>query len=166
MQLQPDTLRLIEIVAATLRDQLGEEYDEATFLDTLDGETDAMDIADRLIADIQGDEALSAAAKAQARALHDRASRIADRATAHRAALCALLKAMGEKKLERPAATVSVRPGNVSAHITDPEAIPTQLCKVVKQPDKAAIKAHLVAGEKVPGAELIRGNDILTVRVA
>jgi hypothetical protein len=166
MNIDPHTLRFVEIVAATLRGMLGDDYDDAAFLDTLDGETDALDIADRLIADIQGDEALSAAAKAQARALQDRAARIADRATARRAALCALLKAMGKKKLERPAATVSVRPGNISAHITDPDAVPTQLCKMIKQPDKAAIKQQLEAGEAVPGAELARGNDILTMRVA
>lgn len=154
-------------MAADLRDALGDDFDAETFLDTLDGETDALDIADTLIRDMQEAEALAAATKALADDYAARAKRIGDRPRAIKAALLHLLDAIGEKKLERPAATVSRRAGSLSVKITDADAVPSQLCtvKTVTAPDKAAIKAQIDAGEVVPGAELVRGDDTVTVRV-
>ena len=158
--------RLIETIAADLRDILGDDFDEATFLDTLDGETDALDIADALIARLQESEALSAAAKAQADALAARANRLKSRGSAYKAQMLKLLDAIGQKKLERPAATISRRSGSLSVRITDESSVPSQLCKVVKQPDKTAIRRQIEAGEDVPGACLERGADGVTVRVS
>lgn len=158
--------RLIETIAADLRDILGDDFDEATFLDTLDGETDALDIADALIARLQESEALSAAAKAQADALAARANRLKSRGAAYKAQMLKLLDAIGRKKLERPAATITRRSGSLSVLITDESSVPSQLCKVVKQPDKTAIRRQIEAGEDVPGARLERGADGVTVRVS
>lgn len=156
---------LIKRVSDQLREMLGEDFDDETFLDTLDGETDAMDIADRLIASMQDDTALSAAAKAEAAAIDARAKRIGERAEAKKRALFLVLDATGEKKLERPRATISRRSGSMSVSITDEKSIPSQLCKTTVTPDKTAIKKQLEAGEIVPGAELVRGADGITVRV-
>jgi hypothetical protein len=164
MKMRPD-LPLIERVAAMLRDMLGEGYDDDTFLDTLDGETDAVEIADRLIASMQGDEALAAAAKEQADALAARSKRLGDRARAKKRTLLAVMDAMGVRKLERPAATLSRRAGGVSLVITDEAAIPSQLTRTRVEPDKAAIKKQLQAGEDVPGAALAQGDDTISVRV-
>lgn len=164
MNVRPD-ISLISRVAEYLRDMLDEDFDSETFLDTLDGETDALDIADRLIASMQDDEALADAAKAQAAELSARAKRIAERAAAKKRTLGLILDATGERKLERPRATVSRMSGRVSVHITDEASVPSQLCKTTVTPDKAAIKAQLDAGETVPGAELVRGEDTISVRV-
>jgi hypothetical protein len=88
------------------------------------------------------------------------------RAKAMDAALLSILDATGEKKVERPRATVFRRSGSLSVNITDEASIPSQLCKITTTPDKAAIKAQLQAGEAVPGAELARGSDGITVRVS
>lgn len=156
---------LIGIVSQELQAMLGDDFDPETFWDTLDGETDVLDIADRLLSVRAEARALSDAAKAQADDLAARAKRIGERARACDKALSALLGATGQKKLERPAATVSVRKGSLSVAITDETAIPSQLCKTVVTPDKTAIKAQLQQGENVPGAELRTGEDGVTVRV-
>lgn len=157
---------IIEAVSAELRDMLGEDFDPETFWDTLDGETNALDIADALIAKRGEAKALAAAAKAQADELAARASRIAERSRACDAALLTLLRAAGEKRLERPGATISRRSGSVRVVIDDETDVPTQLCKIVQTPDKTAIKKQIDAGETVPGARLERGPDGVTVRVA
>lgn len=141
---------------------------EAGFLDTLEGETDAMELADWLIAAVLSDEALAEAAKVQEAALRDRRGRIEARAASKRRAALDLLDAIGVRKLERPRATLSRLAGRVRVEITDEASLPSQLCtvKTVATPDKGAIKAHLEAGETVPGAQLTRGADSISLRVA
>ena len=60
--------------------------------------------------------------------------------------------------------TVSRTTGRLSLQITDEASIPSQLTVTTVSPDKAAIKAQLEAGEAVPGAALVRGEDSVTVR--
>ena len=141
---------------------------EPGFLDTLDGETDAGDIADRLIAEIQHDEAFIAALKAQEEAMGSRRARFEARARAKRRVAVELLQAAGVKRMERPRATLSRTAGRVTVQITDEASVPTQLCtvKTTTAPDKAAIKRLLEAGEDVPGAELARGDETLSIRSA
>jgi hypothetical protein len=86
------------------------------------------------------------------------------RGEAFRRQLLNLLDAIGEKKIERPRATVSRRAGLPSVQITDEAAVPSQLCKTTVAPDKTAIKAQLMAGETVPGAQIVVGDDGVTVR--
>lgn len=138
------------------------------FLDTLDGETDALDIADYLIRGALEADAMAGASKAQMQAQSARTKRFEDRGRAHRRALLDLLGATGLKKLERPQATVSRRAGSIRVEIEDEGSIPTQLMtvKTTTAPDKTAIKAQIEAGEIVPGALLVRGDDSVTLRVS
>lgn len=163
MNIRPD-FSLIERMAESLREMLGEDFDDATFLDTLDGETDAMDLADRLIAAVADAEAMAEAIREQETAMKARRMRYDARADAFRKQMLTLIDAIGVKKVERPRATISRRAGLPSVQITDETAIPTQLCKTVVTPDKAAIKAQLLAGETVPGAAIVIGDDGVTVR--
>jgi folate-dependent phosphoribosylglycinamide formyltransferase PurN len=162
MTIQTTTFRQIGDV---IRDMLGGDYDDLTFLDTLDGETDVNDVIDRVLSDRAKALALSAAAKAQADDLAGRAKRIAERAKACDKALLDILDAIDLRKVERPAATVFRRPGSLRVQISDESSVPTQLCRIKREPDKAAIKRALEAGEDVPGASLCRGDDGVTVRV-
>jgi hypothetical protein len=156
---------LIARVSQQIRDMLGEDDDEQAFLDTLDGETDAVDILDRVIAKMQDADALADAIRGQVNDLTARRQRIDARVEAFRATLLTIIDAMGVAKVERPRATISRRSGLPSVRITDEASIPSQLCKVVSSPDKAAIKKQLQAGEVVPGAALETGPDGVTVRV-
>lgn len=158
-------LPLIEAIAAELAPYRDE--DEQLFLDTLDGETGAMDLLDAAIEAEQADRTLVEAITSRIAALCARADRIDMRADAHRRVQMQIMRAMDVKKMERPLATLSIRPGSVSVRITDEASIPTQLLtvKTITSPDKRAIRAQIEAGEVVPGAELVRGEDTLAMRV-
>lgn len=156
---------LIERVSAQLVEMLGDDFDADTFFDTLDGETDAMDIIGRLIRDREEAKAHAAASKALADEYTARARRLADRQKAVASALGTILDAMGQRKVPHPLGTVSRTSGRMSCRITDETAVPSQLTVTTTKPDTAAIKAQLEAGESVPGAELVLGDDGITIRV-
>lgn len=141
--------------------------DEETYSDTLEGETNVMDLLDGEIAAMQSDEALAEAIKAQEDALRVRRERVSMRAEAHKKNLKLILQHAVLQKAERPRATVSIRPGSLSVRIVDEAEIPSQLMreKVTRAPDKAAIKAQIEAGVEVPGAVIERGDDTVSVRV-
>lgn len=153
----------IKDIADTIRALLGEDYDDDTFLDTLDGETDAMDMLGHLICQRVEDQEMAKAMKEVAATYTARAKRFEARADACKTGIGKLLDAMDMAKVAHPLGTVSRTKARVSLTITDPDAIPSQLCKRV--PDNAAVKAQLEAGETVPGAELTTGAPGLTVRV-
>lgn len=157
-------LTLIEAISNELADY---RDDAEAFWTTLDGETDVVNLLDTFLAGIQNDEALVAAIREQEAALKARRERIDMRAAAKKRVLGQILAAAGMKKAERPRATVSLSPGRMGVRIVNEEDIPSQLMreKVTRAPDKAAIKAQLEAGETVPGAELERGADVVTIRV-
>lgn len=156
---------MIETVSAELRDMLGDDFDPETFWDSLDGETDALDLVGALIRQRVEAQTGEAAAKDAAGIYTARAKRMADRQKAIAKALGSILDATGERKVAHPLGTVSRTAGRLSVEITDEAAVPTQLCKMIRKPDTAAIKAQLDAGETVPGAALVRGPDGVTVRV-
>ncbi len=156
-------LSLIERIAAELAPY---RDDEETYIDTLDGATDARDLLIREVSAEMSDRALVGAINAQITTLEARRDRLDMRADAHRRAEMMVLQAMGLTKIELPAATLSIRAGSISVQITDADAIPSQLCTVTTTtaPDKKAIRAQIEAGETVPGAELVRGPDTISVR--
>lgn len=156
---------LIQRVSEQLVEMLGEDFDTETFFDTLDGETDVMDIIGRLIRDREEAKAHAEAAKSLANEYVARARRLNDRASAIATVLGTVLDATGQRKVTHPLGTVSRTAGRMSLNITDETAIPSQLTVTTVKPDTAAIKAQLEAGETVPGAELVRGADGVTVRI-
>jgi hypothetical protein len=156
---------LIEVVANTIRDMLGDDFDTEAFLDTLDGECDAMDILGRLILSREDAKAHEAASKAVADDYAARTRRMADKQRAVAKAIGQLLDAIGERKIAHPLGTVSRKDGTIGVEITDEDSVPTQLCKITRTPDKAAIRAAIEAGEDIPGAALRRGEPGIIVRV-
>lgn len=156
-------LTQIAAIAANLRAILGDDDDEQVFFDTLEGETDVMEIAGRLIARRVEAQASRDAMKAVAQTYSERAKRFDRTADACTAALGKLLDAIGEQKLPHALGTVSRTKPRERAEVYDETAIPSQLCKRV--PDTSAIKAQLEAGEDVPGARLVMGEPGVMVRV-
>ena len=154
----------IAAVAADLRNMLGDDFDDQTFWDSLDGETDAADILDRLIWMTQQDQHHIDALKEHEAALKLRRQRMEARVDANNAAMLSVLDAAGVAKVQRPCATLTRRNGSPSVVITDEDAVPSQLCQFRKVPDKKAIKAQIDAGETVPGAEIQIGPDGVTMR--
>lgn len=158
-------IKLIERVSAQLADMLGEEFDAETFWDTLDGETDAMDIIGHLIRQREEAKAHAAASKALADEYTARRNRLEAKGKAIARALGDVLDATGQKKVQHPLGTVSRTSGRLSCKVFDEASIPSQLTVTTVRPDTAAIKQQLEAGEGVPGAELVRGEDSIVVRV-
>ena len=153
----------IRQIAEEIRAALGDDFDDQAFLDTLDGETDAMDMIGNLILSREEAKAQCAAMKEVALTYTARAARMDAKADACVLGLGRLLDAIGETKVAHPLGTVSRTKPRQSLLITAQDEIPSQLCKSV--PDNAAIKAALEAGEVIPGAELKLGQPGLTVRI-
>lgn len=158
-------LNLIEQVSAVLKDMLGDDFDTETFWDSLDGETDAMDVIGHLIRERVEAKSLEGAAKEVADTYNARKQRMADKQNAITKALGQILDATGETKVTHPLGTVSRTKPRISANIFDETVIPSQLTITTTRPDLTAIKKQLEAGEVVPGAELVAGEPGLTVRV-
>lgn len=157
--------RLIEVVSAELIALLGDEFDPATFWDTLDGETDVMDILGAILRDRMEAAVFEAANKAAADEYSTRARKFAERQKALSKALGKILDMTGQKKVQHPLGTVSRIAGRASVEITDETLVPRELCQITVSPDKKAIKEALESGESVPGAALSIGDPSVSVRV-
>lgn len=155
----------IRAIANDVRAALGDDFDEETFLDTLDGETDATDILSVLIQERQEAEAHVLASKEMASNYTARAKRLANKSSAMKSAIHALLLAIGERKISHPLATISIVKGREGVEIINDKDVPRRLCKVTHTPDKAAIKAQIDAGEKVPGAILTTSPESVSIRI-
>lgn len=152
----------IRRLSDTIRELGGDDDD--TFLDTLDGETDAMEIMGSLIKERQELKAFEEAAKKLAADYTTRAKRMSAKQDAIAQVLGHLLDAMDMKKVQHPLGTVSRTKPRQSVLVTDENDIPTQLMKVKKTPDLAEIKKQLDAGEFVPGVEIKLGHHGVTIR--
>jgi hypothetical protein len=152
----------IRRMSDNIRAMCGDDQD--TFLDTLDGETDAMDILGALIKERNEMLGNEAALKELAKQYKERADRMNAKADAIAQTMGHLLDAMGERKVQHPFATVSRTKARARVVIEDEHQIPTQLMKIKKSPDLTAIKAQMDAGEYVPGAAIALGNEGVTVR--
>lgn len=156
---------LISRVSDQLAEMLGDDFDPETFWDSLDGETDAMDIIGHLLSECMEAKNLEIAVKESASMLAARGKRFAEKQTALSKVLGDILDATGQQKVIHPLATVSRTKPRVSAKVFDETVIPSQLTTTIVKPDLKAIKAQLDAGEIVPGAELVTGEAGVMVRV-
>jgi hypothetical protein len=71
------------------------------------------------------------------------------------------------KKLEGLTAVISRSPGRKSVVIDDAAKVPASFCTVTAPqlvPNKKAIKTALDNGTEVPGARLVTGDEVLTIR--
>lgn len=158
-------ISMIEAVSADLRKMLGDDFDPATFWDTLDGETDTADLVGHLIKARALAQANEVAIKEVALTFMVRAKRMAAQGAACRFAIGQILDAAGEVKYSHPLATISRTKPRESVDIYAADDVPSQLTVTTTRPDAAAIKKQLEAGVSVPGAELVTGDAGLTIRI-
>lgn len=158
--------------AMQLRDRLLEQdptmlEDTNALIDTLDGETDALEIVRRLVRYSMEQQSLADAAEARVRALEARQARFEQRVAAARITARDMLEALGIAKVTAEDFTVSVRPGKPTVQIVEPERIPEEFVRVVttRTVDKPLVKAALDRGETVEGACWSNGaQPVLSVR--
>ena len=153
----------IQRMSNQIREITGDDQD--TFLDTLDGETDAMDILGKLIQERTECSIYEGAARELAATYAARAKRLNAKQDAISQTMGQLLDAMGESKVTHALATVSRTKARWSVRIDNEEEIPSQLMRLTAKPDLTAIKKQMEQGETVPGCSVNPGNPSVTVRI-
>jgi hypothetical protein len=153
----------IRNMADQIRLMTGDDQD--TFLDTLDGETDAMDILGKLIQERTECSIYEGSVKELAATYTARAKRLSAKQDAISQTIGQLLDAMGETKVQHELATVSRTKPRWSVRIEDEAEVPSQMMKVTTRPDVAAIKKQMEQGETVPGCTINPGNPSITIRI-
>ena len=136
--------------------EMAEELDPQTFLDTLDsikeGFDDKAENTAKLIRSIEGDiEVL----KAEEKRLAERRKTYEGKVNTLKEYLQIQMEVAGIEKVKRPLVTISIRNNPPSVRVLDESLIPSeymipQLPKISKKDIKEALKN----GEFVPGAEL------------
>lgn len=138
--------------------------DEALLSGMLDGETDAPDVARRLVRYALAMEAMERMARERADKLSGRAVRFATRAAGARRAALDMLDVLGMKRLDDAEFVANARAGTPGVVVTDEDALPDEFVRTKRTPNLSAIKAALDAGRIVPGAMRRNGAPSLTVR--
>ncbi len=139
--------------------------DDATLMfDTIEGQTNAFEVIDAVVAAAIEAEALAEATRAQAARLAERAARFERRNTVLRGIVLAALQTIGQRRLERPGYTVSTRQNQPELLIDETALQPTYL-RVKREPDRPLIRKHLDQGYDVPGAQLGNASQGITIKV-
>lgn len=150
---------------AALRYTHPEMDDDARLLeDSLEGSTDLHEVLTKLVRMERETEAFSAAIKAQEDALAARRQSVTRRKEAYRAMIMSLLETAGQSKVRLPEATLSISRSRPGCIITDEALLPEEFVKIERHPKKAEITAAIIAGERIPGAELKNSAPHLTIR--
>src|SRR4051812_44776982 len=152
--------------AMSLIASLDISHDDEVLLSTLEGETDVLEVAKRLVRAALDAESMAEAANERIGNLIVRRDRFKQRAENARETVKQMLEALNIPKMQDPEFTVSLRAGPPKVIVTEPDKLADEFVRVVitRSPDKPLIKAALDAGRPVEGATLSNGSQILSVR--
>jgi len=152
-----------------LREQLGDhDADEILRADMLEAETDMDGLLRHVVKAYrvaQFDEAGARAAKAEAEARY--ATRITSaerRQDAAKSIMTLLMTEAGLRSRKLPEATISITDGKQSLHLAEDFTPPQGYQRVKVEPDKKAILEALQRGDEIPGANIVIGQKIVSVR--
>lgn len=164
--LQADVASVLADIDALLAAYPELAEDEDLRRDMLEGSTAAYDVLTRLVNIEREANSMADAIAARVRDLTARRHRAEKRKDMARTLMLRVMQAAGIRKAPLVEATVSVSKGRDSVEIFDADALPDDLVRVERVPDKKAILEKLAANENVPGAALKVGGETLTVRPA
>lgn len=133
-------------------------------LDSLSGETPLPELMSKLVRLRQERLAQINGLDAYLEELGLRRARLVRGAEGLKGLMLRLMSTARLPSLVLPEATIGVSKGRNTVSIVDLEALPQGYFSTVRQADKAAIKQALEAGQDVPGAALVTGENTLTVR--
>lgn len=142
--------------------------DEQLLIDTIEGETDALEAISRLMQWAGEGASMAEGLKAYEADIKARRTRYEARKDAAKKAIARFMDDAGLKKLERPEGTISISAGKtkvVYAANFDAAALPEKLRRVKYEPDAAALKDWLECGEQIDGASLSNAEPVVTWRV-
>lgn len=138
--------------------------DDDLRLDMIEGETDLHTILARALDTFQEAETMAEAIGLRIKEMSARKARYERQASAMRRLIRSVMESAGQTKIALPDASLSIRDGMASVSVTDIEALPQGFFKIERKADKTALKPALMAGETIPGAELVIGEPSLTIR--
>lgn len=164
MRLDPHIIRMQIQNLKVLHPELMED-DEAWEL-SLESETDIDDLLTKIVRRIEDTKALVIGTKDRFEELKTRKERFETRIEGLRTLLFKMMEAADLKKRELPEATLSMRNGQQQlTGDADPTTLPDELCKISRDPDRAAIKDALKTGQTVPGYSLSNSQPTLSIRI-
>ncbi len=138
--------------------------DEELMRDMLEGNTRFDSIMDRLLSDMRDNEALAEASSQRIGKIRERQTRLTHRAQFLRSLMHRLLTLTGLRSVALAEAKISVVNSPEKVIITDESAIPDELMKITKEPNKTAIKNAIKSGQVIPGATMSNGGTTISVR--
>ena len=142
--------------------------DDQAVIDTVDGETDAIDALRRTVTLAMEAEAHAEACKAMAASYVERRKVLKDRAERYRRAIANFMVEVGEKSIRLPEGTIGWRDAapTIVGDIPAPSDLPDWAVKFPRCRDEAAIKQGLRDGLTIPGLSLSNGGVTLSIRRA
>lgn len=168
-----DHARSLEIeasAAAALLENLSQSVvveDEADTLirDMIEGETGLYEAIDVAIERMATADAHADALAEMIKKLQARKRRFEDQKDAIRLSLAAAMETIGEKKIERPGGTLSLKATPPTAVITDEALLPPEFwVPVDPKLDKRKLTAALKDGREIEGAWLNNGGSTVQVK--
>lgn len=138
--------------------------DESLKLDTIEGETNAMRVIERALAERQEAESLVGAIKVREADLAARRNRFERKSDAMKTLIRHVMKAAQLPKVILTEATLTVTKAKTSVGIEDLNELPQGFYHTNRVADRGAIRAAIESGETVPGAILVLGSEGLTIR--
>lgn len=151
-----------------IRDRISleqQDIDEETLADTVEGLTDLHEIIGAIIRSALLDESLISGLKGRVKEMHERLTRLEERASKCRRLARDVMSETGIKKITAADFTVSVRAGSPSLIVIDEALIPEGFWE--PQPprlNRQSLSGELKNGHEIPGAGLSNPEPILSVR--
>lgn len=138
--------------------------DDELKIDMIEGQTDFLEIMDKIIMQARLLEHMAGASGMHASQILERKKRLERRADFNRQLAQQLMETTGMQSIDLPSGKVSVVKSPDKVIITDESDIPEEFLRVKKEPNKAAIKDALKKGEEVTGAMLSNGGLTIQIR--
>jgi hypothetical protein len=140
--------------------------DDESWLLTIESETDLDKLLIQIVRAIDDVAALENGTEERLTMLKARKDRFAYRQHALRKLAFTVMDSAGLQKKELPEATLSLRKGQPQLiGDCDAAALPDELCKISREPDRTKIKAALKDGATVAGFQLSNSPPSITLRI-
>jgi hypothetical protein len=140
------------------------EQDDVLRQDMIEGSTNALELLDRLI-EAEADAVVSeTSCAALIERLQKRRERFVNRRITIRKYMMLIMESANLKKVERPAATVSIAAGRPKVVIVNEGQLPDFCVRIKREPNKEAIaKAFKEGCTYLPGATLSNPEPVLRI---
>lgn len=158
-----DQLRLI--IETLIRENPELRDDDVLRADMLDAETDIAAALAILYRKADDSKMLADAITLRVDELSERRARFLRRVEVMRSLMLSVLQAAHQKKLELPEATLSQRAGipQIVGQV-DADALPNDLVRIKREPNRTAIREALLAHREVPGLSLSNAPPTLMIK--